>query len=1014
MMRMAAPPPMAMDMPMGGMPQMGAPMAAMAAVSQRSAPRNVSMMMAHDSMMMAHDSPEGAADSADLARRSQAREASSYRPLDKTEELAETHYWRVRLPRLSDNRQDLVPVSEYWADLAAHMAALQPAVAAATGPAARRAVLQGAFARAPAPFVSAHFAACTANINESLLALATLGLPWEADDARPPQPPRVSLASAASSSLGGLTFTSGDAPVVLFHRDIAAVAGVGASAAGADADSVASLVAGGGPTVLVGQSYFDPDDRHEYVRGEQANKFLPVGAQLSPGRVYGCFVVLSNITQASLPLDALLCIPAGSLPVGGSRAVRTHSLSLDGYSTTHVEYLFYFPSPGRYEHYPVHVSSEGTLLAHAAPTTLDVSERPARSATDSWEALAANGSADAVLAYLGTADSATTSIDLVLWRCCGKGGASFWRRLVALMRSRFWFDPTVWELALLHADAPTLRELLRRRLALSALAGEFVTETVPVFASALLTLRGEAGVGDAAEDAADAEPVLQLDSPDDGGAYEHLEYAPLVNARAHQLGATRRILNKAVARQYRTLLQVLCCKPAHAVSPADLLAVTYHLLLQDRVAEALVCFDTVAPPAGSVAAAVSRAGGGGAPSSSPSGGGNWSAMQYDYTAAYLDFFRFADWEDDALAQEAPSSGAAPAPGGAAAFAVARAVARAYAACAVPKWAARFAELSTQLQEAGLLAAPAAAASPGGEAEARSEGSSTAPLRAAAASVGSGVSPVEAGVAAELTREAALARAASRDPVLELALSRGHAGAAAGASSSMELTYANLATATVRFFRVDLELLFSTSPFTLVDGGGGGDSPQPLPVGAPADPLSRPRPAEHSLGQFSFVRPTATLQVALPGGGGSGIRSHSLALPPAVACCNVMVEVTGDGTSLRRVSPHFASSLRATFNEPLGRLRVTAAAGSGEAGGDSAAAAGGARPLPRVYVKVYWRDSDAPDARASFLKDGYTDLRGVFDYAAISTDELGRARRLAVLVASPTHGSLVRLVAPPRT
>lgn len=60
------------------------------------------------------------------------------------------------------------------------------------------------------------------------------------------------------------------------------------------------------------------------------------------------------------------------------------------------------------------------------------------------------------------------------------------------------------------------------------------------------------------------------------------EFAPLVNARAHQLGRSRRIMNKAVEQQYRRLLEVLCYKPADALTPSDYMAVTYHLLLQVR------------------------------------------------------------------------------------------------------------------------------------------------------------------------------------------------------------------------------------------------------------------------------------------------------------------------------------------------------------------------------------------------------------------------------------------------
>ncbi len=47
----------------------------------------------------------------------------------------------------------------------------------------------------------------------------------------------------------------------------------------------------------------------------------------------------------------------------------------------------------------------------------------------------------------------------------------------------------------------------------------------------------------------------------------------------------------------------------------------------------------------------------------------------------------------------------------------------------------------------------------------------------------------------------------------------------------------------------------------------------------------------------------------------------------------------------------------------------------------------------------------------FLKDGYTDLCGRFDYASLNTNELENAHRLAVLILGPELGAVVREAAP---
>jgi hypothetical protein len=66
-------------------------------------------------------------------------------------------------------------------------------------------------------------------------------------------------------------------------------------------------------------------------------------------------------------------------------------------------------------------------------------------------------------------------------------------------------------------------------------------------------------------------------------------------------------------------------------------------------------------------------------------------------------------------------------------------------------------------------------------------------------------------------------------------------------------------------------------------------------------------------------------------------------------------------------------------------------------------------LPRVYVKVYAR---SPGGATRFHKDGYTDLRGRFDYVAHSGEGLTPADAYSVLVLSEEHGAVIREVAPP--
>ena len=64
----------------------------------------------------------------------------------------------------------------------------------------------------------------------------------------------------------------------------------------------------------------------------------------------------------------------------------------------------------------------------------------------------------------------------------------------------------------------------------------------------------------------------------------------------------------------------------------------------------------------------------------------------------------------------------------------------------------------------------------------------------------------------------------------------------------------------------------------------------------------------------------------------------------------------------------------------------------------------------VYVKVYARMNDG---EIRFYKDGYTDLRGRFDYTSLNTNELDSVARFALLILSENDGAVVREADPPK-
>jgi hypothetical protein len=120
------------------------------------------------------------------------------------------------------------------------------------------------------------------------------------------------------------------------------------------------------------------------------------------------------------------------------------------------------------------------------------------------------------------------------------------------------------------------------------------------------------------------------------------------------------------------------------------------------------------------------------------------------------------------------------------------------------------------------------------------------------------------------------------------------------------------------------------------------------------------------------------------------------VPEALSKKNLVVEVRAPN-NLRASAAYYAHDLAVQLSGAYGQLRVLRASTQA--------------PLPASYVKVYGRARGG--AVASFYKDGYTDLHGRFDCATLSTDDLDRVERLAILVVSDDAGATVLEAPPPQ-
>ena len=645
-------------------------------------------------------------------------------------------------------------------------------------------------------FVSTQVAEASHNFTEMMLALAVLDLPFPGE------------AAAVKSEIKDQSITlTPSSKALLFHREIKP----------AEIDKEA-------PKLLVSQNFYRDGDRYLQQGNEKLDKF--VTEEFLTGVVYGCQVVVTNPTSSTQKLDLLVQIPQGAIPVAGHKATNSLPLSLEAYHTHTMDYAFYFPTAGKYAQHPVHVSKSEKVVAFAEPFTFNVVNELTKLDTKSWDYVSQFGTAEEVLAFLDANNVHQLPLVKMAWRM---HDAAFFAKALALLTSRHAFDETLWAYSLLHNAPVAVEQYLLHQ-------DPFLNECGPALTSKLVNI----------------DPIERL-------TLEHLEYSPLVNARAHQLGKSRSILNDRLFAQYNAMLNALAHQ--RTLTPETQLAVTYYLLLQDRVEEAIAAF-------AAVEATKVR-----------------EHLQYDYLKAVL-----ACYQED--------------------VASARQIATAHAQEPVNRWREKFVEIIAQLDE---------------------------------------IDGAKAAAARENSREQRQNELAASEPSLDFTVE----------NKEIRLKYHQLKEATVNYYPMDLEFLFSTAPFVSSDTS-----------------------------RFRMIQPNKTERLVLEG----DKDAHTLALPKEYHSSNVLVEITSAGKTAAHA--YYANSLNIIISEGQGLLQVLHA-------GDN-------RPLPKTYVKVFAEI----DGQPKFYKDGYTDLRGKFDYLSLSTPGLNSATKFGILILSAEHGAAVKEVAPP--
>jgi len=630
-------------------------------------------------------------------------------------------------------------------------------------------------------------------------------------------------------------------------------------------------------SLAVSTNYFDPQDRFETVDFEKVDKFVDQ-ERFVCGKTYGCRVVITNVSSVTYQVSLLCQIPTGAIPVnGGFRTKNLDDRKIESYATSSLEYYFYFPQVGNFEHYPAHVARNGAIIGYSlGKTEIGVIDAAAHVDRDSWDYMTSSKpEAKDVLEHVkNSATLRSCDLSKLAWRCADE---KFFLEITNVLKRKQLFEPKIWKYSLVHNCEQECGEYLRR-------SDKFMKLLAPALT---------------AENTGD--PLFVNYNAYERGTYRHVEFFKsddnilgLFNTRVH----SNRLFSKHARFQsmYRAFL-IRCLYRSYGLktmSVDDQLSAIFFLIAQNDIKRAAAVLKAMDAKAAKKA----------------------SPMMYDYVQVFLAFFD----KDPAKALEKEST--------------------------VHKW------LSVSLPTT---------------------------KRKLWSAVKQQITELQnRNKTLDDFQDAAKAKAAK--------LAQSKLGFTIDAAKKqVKIKSKNVASVTANFYAINIEQLFSNSPFT-----AGKDA---LSYVQPSTTVSMPTVAkvaakkkdsssdEDSDDDEKAKKATKKKDPNAP-------IETMMDFPKSLdEKSNFVLELFGDDTPLRVAKTQYNNSLSVEFNTSRGDLFV---------GNFSKF------PVVQAYVKVYLATELNPNG--FFLKDGYTDLRGRFDYLRSNVALPADATKVAVLVVSDTCGA----------
>jgi hypothetical protein len=167
-------------------------------------------------------------------------------------------------------------------------------------------------------------------------------------------------------------------------------------------------------------------------------------------------------------------------------------------------------------------------------------------------------------------------------------------------------------------------------------------------------------------------------------------------------------------------------------------------------------------------------------------------------------------------------------------------------------------------------------------------------------------------------------------------------------------YTNIESINVKYYLVNTEILFTRAPFLV-----------------------------QNTQEFSYVKPVYQTTKVLP----KKSTNIEFDINKDYENKNVIIEI--DAGAKKVFKTYFSCSLKVSIIENYAELKVVDEKGVS---------------LPQVYIKCIAQHTNG---EVKFFKDGYTDMRGKFEYGYSNTQKMTDIDKLAVLISSEKHGALIK-------